>query len=90
MWEWIQRLWASRWIYNSVPVGLSLSASGAAGRKLQENLVFFIYHFTNNSFGYGFQIWGLLDFMMLLQTIDKGKVAGSEGSIVFSLGNQWL
>lgn len=52
--------------------------------------IFFIYHFTNNSFVSGFQIWGLLNFMMLLQSTDKGKVAGSEGSVVLCVGNQWL
>lgn len=41
--------------------------------KATGKLVFFIYHFTNNSFVSGFQIWDLLDFMMLLQTIDTGQ-----------------
>lgn len=49
-----------------------------------------LYHFTNNSFVSGSQIWDLLDFMMLLQTIDKGKVVGSESSLVVSVGDQWL
>lgn len=58
--------------------------------KAPGKLVLFIYHFTNNSFVSGFQIWGLLNFMMLLQSTDKGKVAGSEGSVVLCVGNQWL
>lgn len=86
---------------NSEAVGfrIDLDLSGCWAEPLHEwcsrwkapgKLLFFIYHFTNNSFVSGFQIWGLLDFMMLLQSSGKVKVVGSEGSVVFSVGNQWL
>lgn len=45
--------------------------SGAGGRELQKSWYCVFIILATNSFVFGFQIWGLVDFMTMLQSIDK-------------------